>query len=495
MRLMNRWSIGVCLAFAVLGVRAQSVDAHRKPGTTVRVELIGDSTQTDQAGYGRGFCANLTQQVDCVNMARGGASTKTFREMGLWEKSLATQPDYMLIQFGHNDEPSAEKLPRQTTLEEFEANLRRFVDEARARHIQPVLVTPLTRRYFDKDGKVRSDLGTHSAITKRVAESMHVPLIDLQTDSIAYLNGLGEASGSALGITKKDRDGKVAPDKTHLNWEGSYVFGRIVAVDLAKAVPPLATYVLPKPATLPPEGLLAMRVLRGEPFKIVLVGDSTVATAGGWGPAFCAALTPNVTCVDVAANGRSSKSYMDEGLWAKALALHGQYYFIQFGHNDQKTDASRHTDPQTGYAENLQRIIREVRAAGAIPVVLSPLSRRNYTDGKLVEDGLAAYADAARDVAAQERVTFVDLFALSRKYLSGLTQEQADELDATTHPDAKAENATAGKPDRTHLNDKGKSIFGRMVADNVIRVQVELGPNVVGVPEATTTQAAPTDGH
>src|SRR5277367_4275161 len=78
--------------------------AVRKPGTTVRIDLIGDSTQTDNAGYGRGFCANFTAQVDCVNMARGGASTKTFRADGIWDRAMATKPDYMVIQFGHNDE-------------------------------------------------------------------------------------------------------------------------------------------------------------------------------------------------------------------------------------------------------------------------------------------------------------------------------------------------------------------------------------------------------
>jgi GDSL-like Lipase/Acylhydrolase family len=80
-----------------------STAAVRRPGTTVRIDLIGDSTQTDHAGYGRGFCANLTEKVDCVNMARGGASTRSFRAQGLWERSLQTKPDYMLIQFGHND--------------------------------------------------------------------------------------------------------------------------------------------------------------------------------------------------------------------------------------------------------------------------------------------------------------------------------------------------------------------------------------------------------
>jgi lysophospholipase L1-like esterase len=77
--------------------------AVRAPETMVRIDLIGDSTQTNNAGYGRGFCANVTAKVDCVNMAKGGASTKTFREQGLWDRSLQTKPDYVLIQFGHND--------------------------------------------------------------------------------------------------------------------------------------------------------------------------------------------------------------------------------------------------------------------------------------------------------------------------------------------------------------------------------------------------------
>jgi len=480
----------MCATFVCVVAKAQRDSAgnvpSRNPDTIVKIELIGDSTQTDNAGYGRGFCANLTAQVDCVNMAKGGASTKTYGEEGLWTRALATKPDYMLIQFGHNDEESGEHLERETSMAEYEANLRRFVEEARAIGAKPVLVTPLTRRYYGPDGKIHSDLLTHAETMKRVAAEMHVPLIDLQSDSIAYLDRVGEAEGMKLGITKKDKDGNTIPDKTHLNWEGSYVFGRIVAVDLGKAVPALQRYVRRTPAKLPPEGVLAMKVLHQEPFKIVLVGDSTVATGGGWGPGFCAMLTPNVTCVDDARNGRSSKSFIDEGLWAKALAEHGQYYFIQFGHNDQKPKPALHTDPDTGYSDNLRRYIADVRAIGAIPIVLSPLSRRNYKDGNLVDDGLKEYAAAARKVADEEHVAFVDLFHLSQRYLSKLSQAEADELDAVGHPDAKAENGSVTKPDRTHLDDRGKALFGRMVADEVIRVEVELGPNVKGVPVASS---------
>ncbi|SDF17577.1 GDSL-type esterase/lipase family protein [Terriglobus roseus] len=471
--------------------------AQRKPGTSIRVELIGDSTQTDNAGYGRGFCANLMPQIDCLNMAKGGASTKTYRELGLWDRALATKPDYMLIQFGHNDMESAEHNDRQVPIDVYEQNLRNFVTEARSHSIKPVLVTPLTRRYFQADGKIHSDLLNHAAVMKRVATDMHVSLIDLQSESIAYLDSIGETAGSKLGIAKKDAQGKTVPDKTHLNWQGSYVFGRMVAVDLGDVVPALKKFVRPQAATLPAEGQLAMRVIQQQPFKIVLTGDSTVATEGGWGPGFCATLTSNVACVDVAMNGRSTKSYIDEGLWQKALNEKGNYYFIQFGHNDQKPDPKRHADADGLYAENLRRFIHDVRAIGAIPILVTPLSRRNYKDGVLVKDGLEEYAASVRKVAAEEKVTVVDLFSVSQKYLSGISQEQADTYDMVGHPDEKAENASAAKPDRTHLNDKGKALFGRMVADNVIRIQVELGPNVNGLPDGAMAvlQASPTDGH
>ena len=455
--------------------------AVRAAGTTVRIDLIGDSTQTNNAGYGRGFCANLTAKVDCLNMAKGGASTKTFREQGLWEQSLQTRPDYMLIQFGHNDMESKDHLPRQTTMVEYEANLRRYVSQARAAGIKPVLVTPLTRRYFEADGKVHSDLLAHSETMKKVATEMKVPLVDLQADSIALLNQVGEASGDRLAIMKKDADGKTIYDKTHLNWAGSYVFGRIVAVDLGKVVPELAQYVKPNQPRLPPEGEKAMMVLLGGPVKIVLVGDSTVNAEGGWGKGFCAIMTPNVTCVNEALNGRSSKSFIDEGAWKKALDDHGDYYLIQFGHNDMKGKGpERETDPETTYAANIRRYIRDARAIGAVPVVVTSLSRRNYKDGAVVQD-LKDYSTAAKRVGMEENVTVIDLNEMSVKLLEGMTQAQADEFDATGHEDQRAENKK-NAIDRTHLNAKGQALFGRMVADTLVRTQVELGPDVVGEP-------------
>jgi lysophospholipase L1-like esterase len=493
---------------AAQGDPARSFDlataAMRKPGAKVRVDLIGDSTQTDNAGYGRGFCANFTAAVDCINMARGGASTKTFRTLGLWDKRLATKPDYMVIQFGHNDMEKVDGVAendRQVSMAEYEANLRRFVTEARAAGIKPVLCTPLTRRYFGADGKIHSDLLGHAATMKRVATEMKVPVIDLQTESIVYLDKVGEAAGNKLAITKKDNDGKTIFDKTHLDWAGSYVFGRMVAQDLAALEPALKPYLRPQPATLPPEGAKAMAIIQGGPVKIVLVGDSTVATEGGWGPGFCKVMKANVTCVDVALNGRSSKSFIDEGAWQKALALHGDYYLIQFGHNDQKPDAGRHTDADGSFQTYLKGYIADVRAIGAVPVLVTSLSRRTFKDGKVVED-LKTYAAATKKVGAEEDITVVDLNSMSTALLNHMTQEQADAFDATGHADATAENKAAPRLDRTHLNPHGQDVFGRMVADNLVRTQVELGPDVIGevmgksvVPTFAPQQAAPTDGR
>jgi len=447
------------------------------PSAKVRIALIGDSTQTRNAGYGLGFCANLTADAVCINDAHGGASTKTYRADGYWDKALADKPDYMLIQFGHNDHESSRHLPRETNLvTEYPVNLRRFVEEARAHGIVPVLVTPLSRRTYGADGKVEMDLAAHAEAMRKVAAEEHAPLLDLYADSVAYLNTLTDAKAQELGITKKDEQGNIGPDRTHLNPRGAYVFGRIAAVDMGKVAPALAKVVRPEAAALPAELEKKMAILHGTAVKIVLVGDSTVNNGGGWGPGFCALFTPNVTCVNEAANGRSSKSYFDEGLWQKALADHGDYVLIQFGHNDQPGKGpERETDPETTYAANMRRYVEQARAAGAWPVIVTSLSRRNYKDGKLVID-LKAYADAAKRVAAEEQVPAIDLNSASIRLLETMTQEQADQYDAEAHPDAAASKG----PDRTHLNAAGSAVFGRMVANALAGDCVELGPDVKG---------------
>lgn len=155
--------------------------------------------------------------------------------------------------------------------------------------------------------------------------------------------------------------------------------------------------------------------------KIVLVGDSTTAVIGGWGPSFCAQhLTSFVACVNLARGGRSSYNYRAEGSWDIALAemksggFDKTYVLIQFGHNDQPGKPGRSSDLVTEFPQNLKLYVEEVRAAGAIPVLVTPLTRRGFKNG-VVENDLGPWAEATRKVAADMNVPLVDLYARSQE--------------------------------------------------------------------------------
>jgi lysophospholipase L1-like esterase len=255
-------------------------------------------------------------------------------------------------------------------------------------------------------------------------------------------------------------------------------------------------FALSAPAQGDPAKATAAAGKPGAPVKIVLVGDSTVATEGGWGPGFCAVMATNVTCIDDALNGRTTKSFIDQGAWRKALDRHGDYYLIQFGHNDQKPAAKL---PVPAFETYLQRYIDDVRSIGAVPVLVTSLSRRTFKDGKVVED-LTDYVNATREVGARNDISVIELNALSTALLNRMTQEQADRFDKNADSETgklvatpAADNVTAtasgvDRPaapaalDRTHLNPYGQKVFGRIVADQLARTQVELCPDILADP-------------
>ncbi|HWW27954.1 MAG TPA: rhamnogalacturonan acetylesterase, partial [Caulobacter sp.] len=151
--------------------------------------------------------------------------------------------------------------------------------------------------------------------------------------------------------------------------------------------------------------------------KIVLVGDSTTAVQGGWGPSFCAKhVTSFAACINLARGGRSSGNYRTEGSWALAMdeirssGFNDTYVLVQFGHNDQPGKPGRSTDLATEFPANLKRYVEDVRAAGGKPVLVTPLTRRQFKDGKLVDD-LGPWAEAVRKVAAETGTPLVDLHA------------------------------------------------------------------------------------
>jgi lysophospholipase L1-like esterase len=209
----------------------------------VRVILVGDSTMATRSGYGDALCARFTPAVDCINLAKGGRSSSSFRAEGLWDKALQLvresggKPAYVLIQFGHNDQPG--KPGRSTDLvKDFPLNMARYAREVQEAGGTPVLVTPLTRRQF-KGQWLSNDLAPWAAATRRVAAEVKAPLLDLNADSQAAVQAMGEAEADTLAEAPKPEP---KFDRTHLGDKGARLFSGTVADELRRAVPALNKY-------------------------------------------------------------------------------------------------------------------------------------------------------------------------------------------------------------------------------------------------------------
>jgi len=213
--------------------------AWSAPATHDRVILVGDSTMASSTGYGDALCARLTPETACLNLARGGRSSGSFRAEGRWDEVTSLLRDgagyrrtYVLIQFGHNDQPG--KPGRSTDYAtEFPVNMTRYVDEARALGAIPVLVTPLTRRSF-KHGYVQNDLAPWAGTVRHIASATGTPLVDL--------NALSLAAVQAMGPQEADKLARVGAnfDYTHVGPLGAERFSSIVARELVRQVPELA---------------------------------------------------------------------------------------------------------------------------------------------------------------------------------------------------------------------------------------------------------------
>ncbi|MFT3869449.1 MAG: pectinesterase family protein [Nibricoccus sp.] len=240
-------SIISCLV-VTLFLSSGALFAATQPDNTppkIRVVLVGDSTVTDNAGWGLGFQQFLSDRIECTNLSRGGRSSMSFIKEGRWVEALKLKADYYLIQFGHNDEPG--KPGRSTELDEYRRYMNQYVDEARGIGAQPVLVTCLVRRQFDKDNdhKITSSLTPRVEIIRQIAAEKKVPLVELHDRSKALCEQLGREDCYAFSPKK---DGGVY-DGTHLDAKGGILFARLVVDELRKAVPILSPNLLAEPKT------------------------------------------------------------------------------------------------------------------------------------------------------------------------------------------------------------------------------------------------------
>jgi pectinesterase len=226
---------GFAFSLAVLSCAALPLRAA--DSSTIHLALVGDSTVTDSAGWGAAFAKRLKPEVRCTNKSRGGASTKSYYEgTPLWRETLGLKPTYILIQFGHNDQPGKGPERETDAATTFRDNLRRYIAEARAIGAKPILLSSVTRRNF-KDGKHVDTLGNYAAAAKAVAEMEHVPFVDLYARSVTAVTKLGEKASADFGPMK---DGK--RDNTHFSPSGAAWAADLVIAELRRVVPESAAW-------------------------------------------------------------------------------------------------------------------------------------------------------------------------------------------------------------------------------------------------------------
>lgn len=214
----------------------------------IKVYLIGDSTmctyesgRAPLTGWGMPFVHFFDSTVSIDNRARGGRSTRTFLSENRWQPIADSlqEGDYVLIQFGHNDEAKEPQYAaRYTKPEDYRANLIKFIHETRNKKATPVLITPVTRMNFDSLGHAAETHLEYSSIVIEVAKQYNVALIDLDKRSLELLRKLGPESSKLLFMQLNPGEHPNYPngqkDNTHFNEYGARMIAELVLAEIRK---------------------------------------------------------------------------------------------------------------------------------------------------------------------------------------------------------------------------------------------------------------------
>lgn len=222
------------------------LSAFSDPVKPIRIYMIGDSTmceypvnRTPLAGWGMPFKYFFDSTVTVVNRARGGRSTRTFLEENRWQPIADSlqEGDYVLMQFGHNDEAREEIYKaRYTPVPDYKTNLIRFINESRAKKANPVLITPVTRMMFDSLGNMKETHKEYSAAVWEIGTAYHVPVIDLDAKSRDLLQSLGPVYSKMLFMQLDTLEHPNYPngqkDNTHFNEYGARRMAELVLAEM-----------------------------------------------------------------------------------------------------------------------------------------------------------------------------------------------------------------------------------------------------------------------
>lgn len=203
--------------------------------------------------------------------------------------------------------------------------------------------------------------------------------------------------------------------------------------------------------------------------KIVVLGDSTVQTyaqgsvVAGWGQVIQNYFNKNVGVRNRALSGKSSKTFIQQGLLDKALKDKADYAFVQFGHNDSHgKNRPESTDAKTDFKEYLRVYVKKLNATGTKVIFVTPMCRMTFSKDGTLRDNLQPYADAMKEVAKKQNCPLIDLHEASRKFFTTLGPEKCKEL-------------CTGRPkDRTHFSLKGANAMAKLIIQELKKTNIPL---------------------
>jgi lysophospholipase L1-like esterase len=453
--------------------------------------IAGDSTAarsgaTNQQGWGVPFAEYFdTTKVNIANRARGGRSSRTFINEGLWDQLLTDvkSNDIVLIQFGQNDggpvndatraRGSLRGLGEETeeidnlmtkkheVVHTYGWYMRKMIADTKAKGAKPVVLSLIVRNIW-KDGRVERGSGRYSQWAAEVAKTERVRFVDVANPAADKFEELGEEKMKAM----------YPRDHTHFNIEGARIHAELIVAGLKGQKPGIVNDFLSKKGeevvadeyawlNLPRPNNVALP-------SLFLIGDSTVRNGRGngsdgqwgWGdyvgPFFD---TDKINVVNRAVGGLSSRTYLTQRHWDRVMAMmkKGDFVMIQFGHNDGgavndnsrargsiqgigeevreiNNDLTKQNETVHTYGWYLRKYIADARSKGATPIVCSPVPRKIWQDGKILQ-GKNSYSDWSEQVAKAEGAAFLDLNEIIAFRYDELGSNKVETLfaDARTH--------------------------------------------------------------
>ncbi|MFX0555404.1 rhamnogalacturonan acetylesterase [Maribacter sp. CXY002] len=486
--MMKSKILAVCIFSSFLLIHCNST-IIKKP----TVYMVGDSTVKNGQGDGTGglwgwgdFIGQFldSTKVKIENHALGGTSSRTFQDLGLWDsvRRELNKGDYVLIQFGHNDDgpinddfrargtikgigDESEEIDniltgKHETVHSYGWYIRKVVTDAKAKGAIPIVLSPIPRNKW-VDGKVALNNTTYGLWAKQVAMEEKVAFIDLNTQMAVRMETLGESKVTGTYFYERDH--------THTTARGAVLASEIITDELKKTTNTLQDYILEDP-----------RILLPKKRNLFLVGDSTMADNGdenavGWGVPFPVHFdTTRITIHNKARGGRSSRTFAYEGLWDSILKQlePNDFVLLQFGHNDAgNIDKAKYRGSLPGIGDEVQEVmrpdgstetvhtfgwymkkfIRDTKTKNAIPIVLSLTVRNEWPDDK-VEQRKDSYVKWSREAALAENAIYLDISdRLATKY-----QDLGKNMVKSFFP-----------KDHTHTGIEGAAFNAKVIAESL----------------------------